>query len=545
MTNPLVTIDQPGLFLGSESYYEWNDKYAEQNEIFKTAYKNYFADLAFQTCKDSGNSNCDRNAFFAEAEKVYKAENELASISDSGVDRSSDEDLTWNKMTISAFENVENVKVEAILKRVFQPVGYDIDSSTEINVRAVAFFEKFNDWINKQDLATLNNLFVFRSTVQFIESLPDSYKSIRDDFNLVYTGTSKRRERYEICIDETINALPFPTSVLYLNEAYPPEAKADTEVMVDYILQSFSDVILDEQNDWMDAETKVKAHEKVDAVSTNIGYPDYIIDESDTRLDDDFADLAIDQDMYTNYVNLLAFNHKNRLNVINSPIDNTAWDPSLPPAIVNAFYDPTQNSINFPAGILQYPFYDNFQSMATNFGGIGVVIGHELTHGFDDSGALYGPTGNKENWWGDSTRVEFNKRGDAMAEQYSSYYWDQAKKNVNGRFTLGENIADNGGLRESFFAYKQWLQDGNTDITLPGMEEMTWEQKYFLGYAQVWCTLYTDEEASKRIDTDVHSPAPFRVQGPLSNFDEFGKAFQCEQGKDVYFPKEEDQVRVW
>jgi len=311
--------------------------------------------------------------------------------------------------------------------------------------------------------------------------------------------------------------------------------------MVDAILDSFKNKILKEQVDWMDDVTKQKANDKVDAVFSNMGYPNYIVTDT-PRLDAEYADLKISSNLFQNYANQLKFEFLNGLSEIKLPIDSTEWSTRLPPAVVNAYYSPTQNSINFPAGILQFPFYDRYQSMASNFGAIGVVIGHELTHGFDDSGSQYGADGNKFDWWNNETRSNFDERGKGMADQYSKYYWDQACKNLDGKATLGENIADNGGLRESFFAYEKWASENN-DVVLPGMQDMSWQQQFFLGYAQVWCSIYTDEEASNRIDTDVHSPAAFRVLGPLSNFEEFGKAFQCEKGTDVYYPKETQ--RVW
>ena len=538
----MIYIDQPSLFLRSEKYYEWNvDDMTYKDTIikYKRAYKTYFTSLAAQFCTDLG-QNCED--LETEAEEVYQFENFLAQISEPSSNRSFDDDLTWNKMKISDLEaSVPEMGIFTTLASIFSRVNYTVTSETLINDQSVTFFEALNSEIDDVNLETLNNFMVFRIVPSFIDALPETYKKIRDDFNAEFKGVSKRRERYEDCIDATLDALPFPTSALYLHVAYPPEAKKSTDIMVEAILDSFKNKILKEQVDWMDEETKKMANEKVDSIVSNMGYPDYIVTDK-SRLDAEYADLKVSSNLFQNYVDQLNFEFLNSLAKIKRPIDSTEWSTRLPPAVVNAYYSPTQNSINFPAGILQFPFYDRYQSMASNFGAIGVVIGHELTHGFDDSGSQYGADGNKFDWWNTETRKNFDERGEGMADQYSKYFWDQAGKNLDGKATLGENIADNGGLRESFFAYGKWASE-NKDFVLPGMQDMSWKQQFFLGYAQVWCSIYTDEEASNRIDTDVHSPAPFRVLGPLSNFEEFGKAFQCKKGTDVYYP--EETQRVW
>jgi membrane metallo-endopeptidase-like protein 1 len=200
--------------------------------------------------------------------------------------------------------------------------------------------------------------------------------------------------------------------------------------------------------------------------------------------------------------------------------------------VVNAFYEPSTNAISFPAGILQMPYFNKDAPKYLNYGGIGMVIGHEITHGFDDDGRQYDKDGNRIPWWSNSTITQFNERKQCIIDQYSNYTVAQINKKLNGDQTQGENIADNGGIKSSFYAYQNWVRENpNVDKRLPGLRHYSQEQMFFIGYAHGWCAKFTDAYALNRVLTDPHSIPQFRVLGPLSNFVEFDRVFSCTPGQ--------------
>lgn len=262
-------------------------------------------------------------------------------------------------------------------------------------------------------------------------------------------------------------------------------------------------------------------------------------------MDNDYKNVQISTDGYfENVQGLTLLGEADGFGRLKTEVDRQEWFTG--PAVVNAFYSPSRNSITFPAGILQPPFYDPGQPTSMNYGGIGMVIGHEITHGFDDSGAEFNGDGNLEDWWSASSRANFEDAAWCMKQQYSRQYWTIAELYVNGNLTIGENIADNGGIREAYMAYQTWKKS-NKDIKMPGKPFDDWsdEQLFFLGQAQVWCGTYTEARAIQLQKTDPHSPGEFRVNVPAQNLKEFGEAYGCKKGADTMYPPEEETCRVW
>ncbi|VDO96879.1 unnamed protein product [Heligmosomoides polygyrus] len=224
---------------------------------------------------------------------------------------------------------------------------------------------------------------------------------------------------------------------------------------------------------------------------------------------------------------------------ISQPVDRERWVAGA--ALVNAFYSPNTNEIIFPAGILQPVFYSKDFPSSMNFGGIGVVIGHEITHGFDDRGRLYDNLGNIRQWWDNVTIAKFEKKAECIEKQYSDYMLEQISMKINGRSTKGENIADNGGLKQAYKAYKKYQQSHRPPPRLPGVN-LTHDQLFFLNYAQIWCGTMNDKEAVRKLRTSEHSPGPIRVKGPLSNSVDFANAFSCPVGSPM---NPTHKCRVW
>ena len=285
-----------------------------------------------------------------------------------------------------------------------------------------------------------------------------------------------------------------------------------------------------QQLPWMSEATKKNAEEKLALIRNKIGYPEHWRDYSTLEIKRD--------DLLGNIARATVYEDRRNLDKLGKPVDETEW--GMTPPTVNAYYSPGMNDINFPAGILQPPFYDFSKDPAVNFGGIGVVIGHEMTHGFDDQGSKFDGHGNVREWQSPADRKAFTERTDCEVKEYGSFEAAPGQK-LNGSLTLGENTADNGGLRLAYSALMATLaqEPGAAATEIDGY---TPAQRYFLAFGQVWCQNVREQAARSRALTDPHSPGQWRVNGSVQNFDEFGKAFSCKKGAPMY---PENSCRVW
>ena len=355
--------------------------------------------------------------------------------------------------------------------------------------------------------------------------LPEAFENESFDFWQRYlTGAKEPRPRSARCVAAADRSLGDLLGQKYIETAFGPEAKAQIAQLVDALEKAMAKDI--QGLPWMTEETKKAALVKLKAITNNVGYP---------RKWRDYGKVTVARDdFFGNNLRAAEAIEQQRIQRIGKPTDKTEWNMTTP--TVNAYYSPQNNSINFPAGILQYPFFDPNRDMALNYGGIGAVIGHEMTHGFDDQGRKFDGDGNLRDWWTAADGAEFEKRAACIADEYSGFTSVDDVK-LNGRLTLGENTADNGGVRVALMA----LQD-----TLKGKEDQvdgfTPEQRVFLGFAQVWCENMAPQEARNRAMTDPHSPGRFRVNGTFQNMPEFQKAFSCKAGQPMVSP---NACRVW
>jgi len=296
----------------------------------------------------------------------------------------------------------------------------------------------------------------------------------------------------------------------------------------------------DSQVSWMDAETKRRAKNKLGAIREHVGYPKELLDVS--NVDKLYSGLEVDvADFYGNGLRLSVWGTTYYWGKLREKVDKEDWRKHSNPAIVNAFYSAIENSIQFPAGILQGTFFGKKRPAYLNYGGIGWVIGHEITHGFDDQGRQYDKDGNLLNWWGQKTQEVFILRAQCIIDQYGNYTADEVDLNLNGINTQGENIADNGGIKEAYRAYNQWVTRHGEEKTLPGLH-LTPKQLFWTAAANTWCYKYRPKALEKAIRTGVHSPGEFRVLGPFSNSLAFAEDFQCPLGSRMN-PKE--KCSVW
>ena len=342
-------------------------------------------------------------------------------------------------------------------------------------------------------------------------------------------GAKEQRPQDERALSTVNRTLGEALGQLYVSEKFPPAAKEKAQKMIANVLKAFEYRI--EKLSWMSAETKLKAVEKLKATTVKIGYPDEW---------KDYSALSITKEntYYQNMQNASAWSFQKTIDKLNKPVDKTEWH--MAPQTVNAYFNPSYNEIVFPAAILQPPFYDYNADDAVNYGGIGAVIGHEISHSFDDSGARFDKDGNLNNWWTEEDATKFKALGDSLASQYSNIEVLPDTK-INGAFTLGENIGDLGGVNVAYDALQLlFKEEGKPDM----IDGYTAEQRYFMSWATVWRTKYRDEALKNRIKTDPHSPGMVRAGQPLKNVEAFYEAFDIKEG-DGMFLSEADRVKIW
>jgi len=396
----------------------------------------------------------------------------------------------------------------------------------EVNVAEPAAVRAMNEIVGSAPLEDLKAYFRWHLLHGSAQMLPARINDATFNFfSRTLAGQQQQAPRWRECIVDVDQELGEALGKAFVEEAFGPRAKADMLKMVRDIKEAMRRDI--DASPWMSAETKQAAKVKLDAVVDRIGYPDRWRDYSSVRVSRD--------DALGNRERTTAFLNERRIRQIGQPADTNDW--SMTPPTVNAYYSPPSNNINFPAGILQPPFYDPDRDAAVNYGAVGAVIGHELTHGFDDQGRKYDGRGNLRDWWTPADGKAFEERATCVADQYSSYVV-AGDAHINGRLTLGENTADNGGLRLALMAYL-----AGPGATAPKeLDGFSPEQRVFLGWAQVWCEDARPEAERLKAATNPHSSNRYRVNGPLSNMPEFRQAFSCNADSPMV---RQNACRVW
>jgi putative endopeptidase len=401
-------------------------------------------------------------------------------------------------------------------------------SFTEVNVVPPDFFKQTNSVIESVSLDDWKTYLRWHVVHATATGLSEPF--VQENFSFFgkyLSGQKEIQTRWKRCVQVTDQLLGEAVGQPYVSQTFGAEGKQRMLRMVNAIEQSLGEDI--QALPWMSAETKKQAEAKLKAISNKIGYPDKWRDYSTVKIER--GDLA------GNIQRARAFEVHRNWSKINKPLDKKEWGMS--PPTVNAYYNASENNINFPAGILQPPFFDKSEDDAVNFGGIGVVIGHELTHGFDDQGSKFDGEGNLNNWWTEADLKEFKQRTECVADEYSSFV-SVEDVHLNGHLTLGENTADNGGVTVALRALHN-AQNGKNAASQK-KQGFTPEQRFFLSFAQIWCENRTDESARLAAKTDPHSPGRFRVLGPLQNNPDFAKAFGCKAGQKMV---SQNACRVW
>jgi putative endopeptidase len=508
----IADLDQGGLGLPDRDYYTKDDAKSKETRERYVQHVQKILELLGDS-PEAAKQN---------AEIILRMETALAKASWTRVERRDPYKLK-NKMKLAdLIQLAPNFDWETYYRALQYP-KFEI-----LNVDAPQFYKQLNTQLTSEPLENWKNYLRFHVADQYSPFLSANFVQENFEFYRKYLrGAKEMQPRWKRCVQFTDYNLGEALGQVYVRRVFSPALKASTLDMVNRVEAAMGQRI--QQLDWMSPETRQQALAKLAAIRNKIGYPDKWRDYSSLKITPD--------DLAGNIKRGGEFEQHRDINKIGKPVDHGEWDIS--PATVDAYYNPQMNDINFPAGVLQPPLYDPKMDDAPNYGDTGGTIGHELTHGFDDQGSQFDSKGNLKNWWTKDDREKFDGRTKCVADQYSQYVMVD-DIHINGELTLGENVADLGGEILAFMAWKA----ATKDKTLHSIDDLTPEQRFFIGFAQWDCANMRDEDLRVRAVTDPHSTAQYRINGVVVNMPEFSRAFSCKAGQPMVKPS--DKVcKVW
>lgn len=512
VTQYIISIGQGGTSLPDRDYYLKNDA---RSTAARKEYINYITKL-FTLC------GADAGGAAQYAATILQLETVIANAQMSRVEMRDPVKL-YNKFSVEALTATTPTLKWAT---IFTQLGYTTKPDNVIvsNPKFLVFADSLLNAVPVETWKLYLQWNVMRDAAPYLSS---AFADANFAYNKALSGQKEQTPRWQRISGLVDGQLGDLLGQLYVDKYFSPAAKKRMMELIENMVQTFDSRI--QGLDWMSAETKIKALEKLHAFTRKIGYPDKW---------KNYEGLVIKRDDFLG--NLLRCNewrYKDNINRLGKPIDKTEW--GMTPPTVNAYYSPQKNEIVFPAGILRFPFFDFEADDAINYGGIAAVIGHEMTHGFDDQGRQYDGDGNLHDWWTKADADEFKKRADEVVDQYNGFVILDTL-HVNGKLTLGENLADLGGLNIAYEAFKK-TEQGKNGKPIDGF---TPDQRFFLNWAQVWRNNILPDAAAQRILIDSHSPGMYRANGPISNIDAFYKAFNVKEGDKMYKPKEK-RTHIW
>ncbi len=509
----IAYIDQGGLSLPDRDYYIKDEARMVDMRKHYVDYVTEMFTLAGQSADQAADS----------AKTVLRIETALAQAS---MDRTLRRDPK-NRDHKMKRDDAVAMAPSFYLNRFFVAVG--APSFTEMNVGNPEFFKQVNGMVESESLDSLKTYVSWQVLRAAAPWLSQSFVDANFKMRQALTGQKQIQDRWKRCVDLVDGSLGEALGQRYVELTFGAEGKQRMLKMVDALEKSLGEDI--QELSWMSDETKKQAKVKLQAIRIKIGYPEVYRDYSSVVIKRD--------DLLGNVARTTEFESKREIAKIDKPLDRKEW--GMTPPTVNAYYNGSYNEIVFPAGILQPPFFDKTMDDAVNLGGIGLVIGHELTHGFDDQGRKFDPTGNLRDWWTEQDGKEFEKRVSCVADEYSNFVAVDDLK-LNGRLTLGENTADNGGARIALRALEHMIADDKTGKEGQKIDGYTPEQRFFLGFGRVWCEKRRPEYARMQVTTNPHSPGKYRVNGVVQNMPEFQKAWGCKAGQPMVA---ENACHVW
>lgn len=513
MKNPKMNA----VYLGNFALGLGKDYYQKENPSNTEAlakYQDYVADI-FKVLKDPLAQE--------KAKQIVAFEKNIAKYMLTS-EEENNPNLSYNPLTTRELSTlVKNLNLPELLEKV----GVHTD---EVILTEIGLYKHYDTFINEKNLPLIKDYLRYKLVTLNSNFLTQELNDLTFNFyNKYLMGQQEQRPMNKRALELINGILGEAFGKLYVEKYFPEKAKDQMLTLIDYLKKSFAQHI--KNVTWMGDTTKEKAMEKLHKFSVKVGYPDKWEDYSKLTMNPEVS-------LFENITQVGEWAFQKALDKVGKEVDKTKW--VLPPQTVNAYYDPTSNEIVFPAGILQPPFFSFEADPAVNFGGIGGVIGHEMTHGFDVSGAEFDANGNLQNWWEPADKENFQKATEALAKQYDQY---EPVKGifVNGTMTNVENIADLGGVNIAFDALQMYLKDHGSVGKISGF---TQEQRFFLAWASVWRTLSTDQYITNQVKVDPHSPDYLRAFAPLTNVDAWYKAFDVKEGDKLY-RKPEDRVKIW
>ncbi|WP_207492809.1 M13 family metallopeptidase [Aridibaculum aurantiacum] len=506
----ILNLYQTGLTLPEKEYYTRKDSTTtmQRQKMVEYATKLYML------------TGADSTTAAKQAADVLKLETEIAK-SHLLPTELRDPVKNYNKMTIA---ELEKLSPKVGWSNVFSTLGLKVDS---LNVGQPKYYAALSTLLATQPIEAWKSKMKFDYISGNTDALSKAFRDASFEFGKTFSGQKVQKERWKTIVDLSDNGLKDLLSQLYVKKHFTPEAKQRMDELVNNLQEAFKNRL--NKLDWMSDSTRQKALAKLNTIMKKIGYPDKWKSYDDVKISRN--------NFFENNQAIGRHDFKENIEKIGKPVDKSEW--GMTPATVNAYYNPTFNEIVFPAGILQWPFFDAGADDAINYGGIGMVIGHEITHGFDDQGRQYDAEGNLKDWWTSGDANKFNTKAEMVIKEYDNYtIFDSV--HLNGKLTLGENLADIGGLAIAYDAFKM-TEQGKSNEKIDGF---TPDQRFFLGFAQVWRIMNRDETMRVRVTTDPHSPELYRVNGPLSNFEPFYSAFNVKPGDKMYKPAEQ-RAKIW
>jgi putative endopeptidase len=514
-TREIAQAEQGGLGMPDRDYYTKDDDASKKLRDAYVAHVTRMLTLLGESAEKAG----------TDAKKILALETSLAQASRTRVDLR-DPQKNYNKMTQT---ELQTLTPDWNWGDYFKEIGLTVPG--DIDVHQPDFFKAVNTAFTSTSMDDWKTYLRWHLINAAASALSSDFVNEDFDFNeKTLRGTQQIKPRWKRVIIDEDGQIGEALGKLYVAEYFPPQAKARALELINNLKEALADRI--KTLEWMDEPTKKAALDKLAAFQVKIGYPEKWRD---------YSTLMIDRGPFVlNGLRAETFEAKRELNKIGKPVDRTEW--GMTPPTVNAYYNPKMNEIVFPAGILQPPFFYANADDAVNYGGIGAVIGHEMTHGFDDQGRQYDKVGNLTDWWSPQSAEEFKKRSNAIVQQYSEYE-PLPGLHVNGELTQGENIADVGGVKLAYAALQKAL-DKHPEERDKKIDGFTPEQRFFLSFAGIWRSKIRDEEQKLRLNTDPHSPGHYRVNGPLSDLPEFQKAFNVPDDAPMVRAADK-RVNIW
>ncbi|ESO95683.1 hypothetical protein LOTGIDRAFT_188395 [Lottia gigantea] len=519
----VIVLDEGSLGLPSKDYY-----LRDREDKYLSVYEQLARDLARMFGAES------RQAA-SQTREMIDLEIKLANITTDMASRR-DRNKMYNRMSVTELRRqIPLFDWNRFINGVFRAVDIPIPEWTEIVVYSPTYLKEMVKIVRNTHSRTVANYLIWRLLKDRLNDLPEGYRAVARNYKRVVYGIKREEPRWKMCAEYVKDTLGHAVGRMFVDRYFDESSKEKAVVMIRYVEKAFMEMLQDAK--WMDNDTKDYALKKAQNILKKIAYPDWIL--NNFKLNNEYQKVNFNADYYfENILASLRFVSKKSLLLLRESVNKTRW--ATTPAVVNAYYEPSENSITFPAGILQPPFYSKHYPMSLVFGGIGMVIGHEITHGFDDEGRQFDSQGNLRYWWSRGSLRKFTELAKCIDNQYSNYSING--EHVRGNQTVGENIADNGGVVAAYKAYKSWKEHEEMRYgRLPGLN-LTANQLFFVNFAQIWCSVSSPEADRNTLLTDSHSPGAFRVIGSLSNNDDFAEVFDCPKGSPMNPVK---KCKVW